>query len=235
MDSRAALTGLARLSGLLVGEHDAFSVVTAGLAQARATVSADAGGVLVSSPSGQLEVLAATSHRVADLEAYQAAAEQGPCVECITTGRQVSVRSTAEAESAWPGFGVRMEAAGYARALAIPMLWQGTGIGGLNLFWRDEGGVGDAEAAMLQTYADMLTIAVVHIREVPVADALERLRSTLDSRSGIEQAKGVLSYQRDIDMGAAYDALVALAEARGTSIAEAVTAVMDSARRGEAI
>ncbi|KRE98999.1 hypothetical protein ASG88_14760 [Nocardioides sp. Soil777] len=235
MDSRAALTGLAHLSGLLVREHDALSVVTAGLAQACAAVSADAGGVLVSSPSGQLEVLAATSHRVLDLEAHQTAAEQGPCVECITKARQISVGSTAEAESAWPGFGVRMEAAGYAQAHAVPMLWQGTGIGGLNLFWRDGGSVGESESEMLQTYADMLTIAVVHIRQVPVADALERLRATLDSRSGIEQAKGVLAYQRDIDMEAAYDALVALARARGTTLADAATTVMDGARRGEAI
>jgi GAF domain-containing protein len=235
MDSRAALTGLARLSGLLVHEHDALSVVTTGLVEACATVSADAGGVLVSSPSGQLEVLAATSHRVADLEAYQTGAEQGPCVESISKGRQITVGSPAEAESAWPGFGVRMEAAGYARVHAVPMLWQGTGIGGLNLFWRDGGTLGESESEMLQTYADMLTIALVHIRQVPVADALERLRASLDSRSGIEQAKGVLAYQHDIDMEAAYDALVALAEARGTTIADAVTAVMDGARRGQAI
>ena len=109
-------------------------------------MSADAGGVLVSSPTGQLEVLAATSHRVADLEAYQTGAEQGPCVECLSKGRQIDVASAAEA-------------------------------------------------------------------------AVERHHPPAKTR-GLE---------------AAYDALVALAEARRTSIAEAVTAVMDGARRGEAI
>jgi ANTAR domain/GAF domain len=235
MDDHAALTGLSRLSGLMVREHDPLSVVTAGLTEACASVGADAGGVLVSSVHDELEVLAATSHRVADLEAYQTASEQGPCVETIREGRAITVGSPAEAEATWPGFGARMEAAGYVRGHAVPMLWQGTGIGGLNLFWRTDGSLADYEAETLQTYADMLTLAVVHVRHVSVDDAVDRLRTTLDARRGIEHAKGVLAYQRDLDMEAAYDALVDLARTRGISLSEAVTAVMESARRGQKI
>ena len=61
MDSSSQLTGLARLSGLLVRGHDPLSVVTSGLGEACASVAAQAGGVLVVSASDGLEVLAATS------------------------------------------------------------------------------------------------------------------------------------------------------------------------------
>lgn len=233
MDNTSALTGLARLSGLLVLQHEPLTVATSGLEEACATVSADAGGVLVTAPAGTLEVLAASSHRAADLEAYQAGSEQGPCVECIEEARAVSVRSVEEAESRWPGFGARMTEAGYVRAYAVPMRWHGQGIGGLNLFWRTAGRLEEDEVVVLQTLADILTLAVVHVSPVTPSDALQRLRAALTSRGTIEQAKGVLAYQRDIDMEAAYDVLVSLAQERRTPLAETAESVVDSARRGD--
>jgi ANTAR domain/GAF domain len=233
MDSTSALTGLARLSGLLVLQPDPLTVVTSGLEEARTAVSADAGGVLVTAASGALEVLAASSHRAADLEAYQAGSEQGPCVESMKVGRAISVASPEDAEARWPGFGERMEEAGYVRAHAVPMCWHGEGIGGLNLFWREGGELDESETVMLQTLADILTLAVVHVSPVSTSDALHRLRGALTSRSAIEQAKGALAFQRDIDMEGAYDALVRLARERRTPLAETAEAVVDAARRGE--
>jgi GAF domain-containing protein len=233
MDNSTALAGLAHLSGLLVRDHDPMTVVLAGLAEACAAVGADAGGVVVASPSGDLEVLGSTSHRAADLEAYQAGSERGPCVDCVQQGEPVSVSSPAQAEDRWPGFGVRMRDAGYERAHAVPMTWHGEGIGGLNLFWRRPGSLDVADREVLQLYADILTIAVVHVRPVPIADALERLRGALASRAVLEQAKGVLAHQRDLDMGEAYDALVDLAGRRGLTLGDAARAVVDGARRGE--
>lgn len=235
MDNSAALTGLAHLSGLLVRDHDPMTVVLAGLAEACAIVSADAAGVVVTSPSGELEVLGSTSHRAADLEAYQAGSERGPCVDSVQQGEPVAVSSPAQAEDRWPGFGVRMRDAGYERAHAVPMTWHGEGIGGLNLFWRRPGSLDVVDQEVLQMYADILTVAVVHVRPVPVADALEQLRDALASRAVLEQAKGVLAHQHDLDMGEAYDALVDLAGRRGLTLGDAARTVVDGARRGEAL
>jgi GAF domain-containing protein len=233
MDSHTSLTGLARLSGLLVSEDDPITVVTYGLEEARVSVAADAGGVLVVTASGGLETLTATSHRAADLEAYQTGSQAGPCVESVRQGEPVTVHSPADAEARWPGFGDKMEAAGYERGYAVPMRWHGEGIGGLNLFWRGAGELEEADEINLQTFADILTLAVVHVSPVSMTEALDRLRAALTARSAIEQAKGVLAYQRDLDMEAAYDALLELARTRGTSLAEAVQAVLGSARRGD--
>lgn len=235
MDSSSALTGLAHLSGLLVCQHDPLTVITSGLEEARSSVSADAGGVLVMASSGSLEVLAATSHRVADLEAYQAGSEQGPCVDSMQEARAIDVPSREDAESRWPGFSDRMASAGYARAYAVPMRWHGEGIGGLNLFWRHAGRLEESETLMLQAFADILTLAVVHVSPVSTTDALHRLRGALTSRGAIEQAKGVLAYQRDIDMEEAYDALLELANQRRGTLPDTAEAVVESARRGEVV
>jgi hypothetical protein len=94
------------------------------------------------------------------------------------------------------------------------MVWQDGAVGGLNLFWRTPGTLDDDEQLTLQAFADILTIAVVHVRPIELAEALERLRDALSARGGIEQAKGVLAWQRDLDMEGAYAALLDIARHR---------------------
>ena len=231
MHSIEGMTGLSRLSGLVVREKDPVGVITAGLLEACHSVAADAGGVLVRSTNDHLDVLAATSHRAADLEAYQAAAEIGPCVESMRDRRAVSVDTAGEANLRWPGFGDRMQDAGYQRVYAVPMLWQGVGVGGLNLFWKDPGSE-LVDGMLLQTFADILTLAAVHVRPLSLDDAIGRLQEALEARGGIEQAKGVLAWQRGLDMVEAYAALVTLADEHSLTLGEAADQVVKGGPRG---
>lgn len=48
-------------------------------------------------------------------------------------------------------------------------------------------------------------------------------------RAVIEQAKGVLAYQRAIDMGAAYGALLEVGRERGVSLTAAAESIVRSA------
>ena len=234
MDRSEGLNGLARLSRLMVHEQDPVGVITAGLLEACGSVAADAGGVLVLSKNDHLEVLAATSHRVRELEAYQAMAEVGPCVESMRAGAVVSTDDSGDANARWPGFGDRMQLAGYERVYAVPMRWQGISIGGLNLFWKHTGSA-PVDAVLLQTFADILTLAALHVRPLSSDDAFARLQEALEARGVIEQAKGVLAWQLDVDMVEAYVALLLIAEERALTLGEAADAVVASATRGEAL
>lgn len=234
MDSIEGLTGLARLSRLLVHEQDPVGVITAGLLEACTSVAADAGGVLVTAENDHLDVLAATSHRAGDLEAYQAAAEHGPCVQSMRDATAVSVDSPDDANARWPGFGDRMRSAGYERAYAVPMRWQGVSIGGLNLFFKHAGSE-PVDGVLLQTFADILTLAAVHVRPLSIDEATKRLQEALEARGGIEQAKGVLSWQRDVDMVEAYSALLTLAQEHGLTLGEAADEIVQRAARGESL
>ena len=234
MNGDEGLTGLARLSRLLVHEQDPVGVITAGLLEACTSVAADAGGVLVLTENDHLEVLAATSHRAGDLEAYQATAEDGPCVESMRQVKSVSINTPAKADARWPGFGDRMREAGYERAYAVPMRWQGVSIGGLNLFFKDASS-DPVDSMLLQTFADILTLAAVHVRPLSIDDASVRLQEALEARGGIEQAKGVLAWQRDVDMVEAYSALLLLAEERKLTLGEAADVIVERARSGETL
>jgi GAF domain-containing protein len=237
MDEFDGLTGLAQVSAMLVTEQDLSGVVATGIAEAARAVGADGAGVLLVVPGrDELDVLASTSHVDADLEAYQAAVLEGPCAETVRTQRPVVVGSSEDAEQRWPAFAGKMRAAGYARAYSVPMRWQGTGVGGLNLFWREPGSEPDEHTRQLmQTFADILTIAVVHVHAVSPGLALERVQGALAARSIVEQAKGVLSHQRDLSMDTAFTELVAIGRERHLSLGEAARLVIETARRGETV
>lgn len=227
-------TGLARISSLLVEGQDPLGIITAGLLEACRSVCADAGGVLVRSPDHGLEVLAATSHRIHDLEVHQAATGDGPCVESMRLAKLVEIDSV-EADERWPGFGERMRAAGYERIIAVPMRWQGVGIGGLNAFWRPAETWAPVDKVLLQAFADILTLAALHNRPMSMDEATRRLQETLERRSSIEQAKGVLAWQRDLDMNEAYAALLLLAQHRSLTLGEVADGVVSAAQRGEVV
>lgn len=181
-----------------------------------------------------LDVLASTSHGAADVAACEAAVLGGPCVTAILEKRPVAVGSIDEAEERWPRFGTLMRGAGFAQSYSVPMRWQGQAVGGLHFFWRSVvGPPGDLVAQVTQTFADVLTIAVVHVHPPTMNLTLERVQAALTARSVVEQAKGVLSHQRDIDMGTAYVALLGLADERRLSLGQVARLVVESATNGE--
>jgi len=65
----------------LVAAHDVADVLARFLAEGLEALGGSAAGLLLVSGSGELEVLTATSHRIRDLEVYQAQQEAGPCVD----------------------------------------------------------------------------------------------------------------------------------------------------------
>jgi hypothetical protein len=241
MKRSPALAGLAHVSALVVELDDITGIVAKGVAEAARVLGADAAGVLVVVPGRQdLDVLATTSHAVAELEAHQAGTRKGPCVESLRRQEAVVVRSVEEAEASWPEFGERMRSAGFARMLAVPMRWQGSPVGGLNLFWRDpeddageDAGeeVRDDDERLAQTFADILTLAVVHVYPMPVDVALDQVRGALSARSIVEQAKGVLAETHDVEPAVAYDLLLELADERGEPLGTTAKAVIRAAHR----
>ncbi|QIK75051.1 GAF and ANTAR domain-containing protein [Nocardioides piscis] len=231
MTEHRGITGLARLSGLLVSEHDPIGIITAGIVEACASVGADAGGVLVGGGT-DFEVLAATSHRLADLEAYQAGATEGPCVEAVREHRSVSFADVDEATTRWPGFARPLVAAGYTCGHAVPMTWDGTALGGLNLFWK-EPAPQPVDQVLLQAFADILTLATVQVRPLSTPETTSRLQEVLATRSTVEQAKGVLAWQRSLEIADAYHALLTIADEQGLTLSEAARAVLRHARSGE--
>ena len=79
-----------------------------------------------------------------------------------------------------------------------------------------------------QIYSDILTLFVVNSRPMTPDAARERIEAALQGRTLIEQAKGVLAEQRQLDMATAYEALLEEATSRRVPLSEVAESVIST-------
>jgi hypothetical protein len=113
---------------------------------------------------------------------------------------------------------------------AFPLRWRGTALGGLNVF-RSAAPADPRSAEIGQTFADLATLAVISSMPISTEQAAARLHEALSARELVEQAKGVIAYIENIDMGAAYDVLLRRAEMSGDTLTRTATAVIEAQER----
>ena len=200
---------------------DGASTVHLHLADSVEILGADTAGVLVHVGDGGLELLAATSHKVLELELYQVQVHSGPCVETIESGASVVAAGDAELGNRWPEFGRAMSAAGLQTVHASPMRWHERVLGGLNMFWSTPRTLIQEERDLAQAFADISTLALMQpsTADEPAAIA-ERLRAALQGRVAIERAKGVLAHTENLGMDEAFARLLHRSEQASIPLAQ---------------
>lgn len=162
-------------------------------------------GILLVDETGDLQFIAASHERTHLLELFQVQNEEGPCQDCFTTGLPVSADDLEAASDRWPLFAPRAASAGFRSVQAVPLRLRGTVLGAFNLFLIDPGGIDQAAEAVVQAMADVATIGLLQQRELDRAHTVEgQLQRALQTRIGIEQAKGIISEQAGIPMDAAF-------------------------------
>jgi hypothetical protein len=91
---------------------------------------------------------------------------------------------------------------------ATPLYTPTATIGALNLFSKHVLRLGPTDLKIAQVLADVGSVAVLHRQTVTRAEQVtSQLQKALNSRVIIEQAKGKLSQQGNIDTGEAFVAL----------------------------
>ncbi len=218
------------MAGSLATGHDVNEMLTQLAADCARLLDVSAVGLLIADPRGALHVVAASSERVADLEAFQAQREQGPCHTCYLDGQAVNVPDLAAAAARWPEFAAVAAQAGVASVHAVPMRLRDAIVGALNLFGATPGPLKDEDLRLAQALADVATIALIQDRAATDKNLVnEQLQNALDSRVILEQAKGVLSYSGDLDMPAAYAALRQYARDHNIKLTELSRALVNRA------
>lgn len=196
------------LADSLVDDFDVVELLQFLVEQSAVIFDATAAGIVVVNSAGDLEAIASTSERSEFIGLMQLRAGEGPCVQAIATGKVVSVSNLRDVATRWPKFAADARESGFASAHAIPMRLREDVIGSLNLFSDRVGDLNPLDAAAARTLADIATISILQqrVRDVSLR-AQEQLQRALASRVIIEQAKGVISQSRSIDVDAAFDLL----------------------------
>ena len=175
-----------------------------------------------------LRFVTATSETVAEVERLQDHFEQGPCRDAAATTTTVVIDDLAAHRERWPKFAPAAVDRGLSAALGIPMHIDGTTVGALNVYdaapraWIAE------EVTAAQLLADMATAYVVMVGQLRSAEQLaEQLQHALDSRIVIEQAKGALARDHDIDVSAAFELLRRYARKHNRNLHDVAAEVVD--------
>jgi GAF domain-containing protein len=211
----------------LVADFDLVDFLVTLCEHASLVSEADAVGIVLADNRGQLRFMASSNELGRQLELLQLQAEEGPCLDCFTSRRAVVNADLRSATNLWPRFAPQAIAAGFRSVHAFPMRLREEVIGALNLFGTGEMRFDAQEERVVQSLADVATIAILQERSIARAEALtEQLQGALNSRIVIEQAKGAVARLEGISVDEAFDVLRQRARSSRTRLAEVAAAVL---------
>lgn len=175
-----------------------------------------------------LRFVTATNEAVAEVERLQDHYAQGPCKDSVATATSVVIDDLAAHRQRWPKFAPAAVDRGLSAALGIPMHVDGTTVGALNVYNATPRAWTDEEVTAAQVLADMATAYVVMVGQLRSAEQLaEQLQHALDSRIVIEQAKGALARDHDLDVSVAFELLRRHARNNNRNIHDVAAEVVD--------
>jgi GAF domain-containing protein len=195
------LVGLSRTIG---DDADVALQRIADLAVAQLDGCDMAGVTLVHDEHGTTAVF--TDQEAPEIDEAQYCTGQGPCLDAFRTGTILRIDETLE-ETRWPAFTKAASDHGVRSTLSLPLRADHGVIGALNLYSRTPHAFADNEqmATVLVAHA---AAALANAQAYTAARTLnEQLRTALESRAVIEQAKGVLMRDHQCDAEEAFEIL----------------------------
>ncbi len=199
---------LAQLAGLVLTEPDLEAALTRVTQVAVVVVDACDGASLTMRRAGAPDPPAASDEWARSLDELQFAEQEGPCLDCLREG-SVLRSPDLGADERFPSYGPRAAERGARSAMSVPLAADGRTVGALNLYSRgpdafDRDALG--LAGLLAAHAALAVQAAMAYYSS--RDLAAQMRSAMESRALIEQAKGVLVEREGIAPERAFERLV---------------------------
>ncbi|MFB9929297.1 GAF and ANTAR domain-containing protein [Amycolatopsis halotolerans] len=189
-----------------------------------ALVGVRAAGVAVLDETGKADCLAISDEAFLPLARSQFELGEGPAVDSIRTGAvlpPVTLRPAGTGPQRWPRFSARALRAGVTRVAAVPLRAGEHAVGTVTLFSTTPSVPVAQDLRLAQVLADAAGAGLSQKQALRTKDeSIGQLRSALNSRVVIEQAKGILAAHLSIEVGEAFDRLRSHARARRLKLSE---------------
>jgi GAF domain-containing protein len=131
----------------------------------------------------------------------------GPCLDAGRAGQVFLIEDMA-AEQRWPDYARHAAAHGVGSSLSVPLPFQSATIGALNSYAGRPHAFGDEDQALSEEVASWVALAVGNADAAATTrDELAQLRTAMQSRAVIEQAKGRLMERYRINENDAFTLL----------------------------
>ncbi|MBT2504027.1 GAF and ANTAR domain-containing protein [Curtobacterium sp. ISL-83] len=222
------------LTDTMVDAYDVVALLETLAGSGAEVLGAEHAGIaVIDGRSERLELVASTSEDAAVVDLLQTDVESGPAFAAFRSGAPVAVADLARAAaeepaSAAPGFARRAVRLSVCSTYAVPMRLRDTVVGVFTFLRGEPGTPSDGDARTAKALADIATVGILHERTVRQEDAVrEQLERTLAARVTIEQAKGVVSFTKDVPIDAAYEVLRQHADLTGRGLSDVARDVVE--------
>jgi transcriptional regulator with GAF, ATPase, and Fis domain len=185
---------------------------------ALATTAIDAAmaGLTMMNPQGKPKTVVYTDAMVPEVDEAQYQSERGPCLDAYRQRRIVHIDNFGE-ENRYPEFTRLAMQHDLHTSLSIPVVVGGTGIGALNFFHQKVGHFDDHSAETATIFARQCAVVGAYFDRAEQVDNLQR---AIESRSEIEQAKGVIMASAGVSADEAFDVLRQQSQAENRKLRE---------------
>ncbi|WP_347058789.1 GAF and ANTAR domain-containing protein [Blastococcus sp. HT6-30] len=167
-----------------------------------------------------------------EADELQYAEGSGPCLDAGRGGVVLRIDDT-HVEERWPAYIARVRTTAVRSSLSVPLPYQGTSIGALNAYSTEVAAFAspDSLAAGLGA-AEMIAVAVANAdAHARLADDARNMRIAMESRAVIEQAKGVLMAQQQIDAEQAFEVLRQASQRYNRKLRDIAAGIVDGVVR----
>jgi len=164
----------------------------------------------------KIEVTFASDDFVVKLDAAHYELAEGPCLDAAFEHRTVRVKDFST-EQRWPRFSARAHALGARSLLSLQLYVHGEDLAALNVYSRRAGAFNDESEQVGLVFASHAAIAMANARRV------QQIRTAVDSRDIIGQAKGILMERFKITGEEAFTVLVKTSSETNTKLHDVAT------------
>ena len=225
------MLAFAELGRIRLGQGDLRYVLAriAELAKAAIPGAAEVSVTLVTDEAAGTPAF--TGQLALDMDESQYDDEAGPCLDAAREQRVVSVPDI-RAENRWPGFSEAAARTGVGSSLSvgIPVIEQLNGA--LNLYSREAAAFDDEAVELAGAFANYAAVALANAHLYETTSALAtQLSLAMESRSVIEQAKGVLIAQQGVTADEAFAILSRASQTSNRKLRDLARAIVEGSRR----
>ncbi|MGX4654610.1 ANTAR domain-containing protein [Micromonospora sp. SCSIO 07396] len=181
---------------------------------------------------GSPQSVAVTGDNALRLDEWQYRQGHGPCLDASVTGDTLVVSDTGT-EERWPGWAMRAVDAGVGSVVAIGLPIQEAVVGALNLYGTRPHAFDAETVELARTFAAYAAVALANAHlYASTATLADQMRSAMESRAVIEQAKGIIMGQRRCTADEAFGILAKLSQDSHRRLRDVAAALVGRATAG---
>ena len=180
---------------------------------------------------GEVDTFVFTDPEVLEIDRAQYESGRGPCVDAWKDG-EINVIDDTRTETRWPEFCEVAHGHGVLSTMSLPMIAGQKSVGAMNVYALTDHGFGDDDRRTGSVFAAQAAFVLTNAHTYWEARSLgENLSTALESRSVIEQAKGIIIATSAVSADQAFEMLVSQSQYENRKLRDLAAEIVDNASR----